>query len=85
MPSNESAGMSRQILEEVAHESTPLPPRWLRVPVATHYSGISRSKLYELFADGQIKAASVHSKGSKKGIRLIDRLSLDAYLERQVD
>jgi hypothetical protein len=77
--------MSRQILEEVAHESTALLPRWLRMPVATHYSGISRSKLYELFAEGQIRAASVHSKGSKKGIRLIDRLSLDAYLERQGD
>jgi Helix-turn-helix domain len=74
--------MSKQILEEVAYESTPLPPRWLRLPVAIRYSGISRSKLYELFTEGQIKAASVHGKGSKRGIRLVDRLSLDAYLEQ---
>jgi excisionase family DNA binding protein len=60
-----------------------LAPRWLRVPHAVAYSGISRSKLYELVTDGQIKAVSVQGKGSRKGIRLIDRISLDEFLERR--
>jgi len=74
---------SREILEGT-YESQRLMPRWLRIPHAVAYSGISRSKLYELFAEGQIRAASVHGKGSRKGIRLIDRVSLDEFLERQL-
>jgi hypothetical protein len=74
---------SREILEGT-YESQRLVPRWLRIPHAVAYSGISRSKLYELFAEGQIRAASVQGKGSRKGIRLIDRVSLDEFLERQL-
>jgi Helix-turn-helix domain len=76
--------ISREILEST-YSSSMLAPRWLRIPHAVAYSGISRSKLYELFTDGQIKAVSVQGKGSRKGIRLIDRISLDEFLERRAD
>jgi hypothetical protein len=58
-------------------------PRWLRVPQAMKYSGINRSRLFKLIKDGQVASACLqeHPK-SKRGLRLIDRLSLDLLLER---
>jgi hypothetical protein len=58
-------------------------PRWLRIPGAIKYSGISRSRLFRLIRDGEIASACLqeHPK-SKRGVRLVDRLSLDLLLER---
>ncbi len=58
-------------------------PRWLRIPTATKYSGINRNRLYRLIAEGAIKTASLKEhRGAKRGLRLIDRFSLDLYLEK---
>jgi hypothetical protein len=57
-----------------------IEPRWLRVPVAVAYSGFSRAKLFTLLSEGQIKSVSVTSSGKRRGIRVIDRLSIDAFL-----
>jgi hypothetical protein len=59
-------------------------PRFFKVPVAVRYSGISRAKLYILMAEGQIKSASVRSRGRSRGIRLVDRLSLDEFLTKNI-
>jgi hypothetical protein len=69
---------------EAKKRSTPrVPPRWLRIPEAVQYCNINRSRIFALIADGSIVSAAVkHSKTAKRGIRLIDRLSLDQYLER---
>jgi hypothetical protein len=69
---------------EIPQDSIPvqLQPRWLRVPQAVAYSGISRARLYPLLAEGQIRSSSVCAKGCRRGIRLIDRLSLDEFLEK---
>src|ERR1700757_2049947 len=71
-------------IEEARERSTPrVLPRWLRIPEAVEYSKINRSRIFALIADGSIVSAAVkHSKTAKRGIRLIDRLSLDQYLER---
>ena len=59
-----------------------LAPRWLRVPGAVKYSGLSRSKLYELLSDGRIRSICVRSqKGAQRGVRLIDRESIDSFME----
>jgi len=59
-----------------------LAPRWLRVPGAVKYSGLSRSKLYELLSDGKIRSICVRSqKGAQRGVRLIDRESIDSFME----
>jgi hypothetical protein len=65
---------------EIVQDPATLQPRWLKVPAAVSYSGLSRAKLYVLMAEGQIKSASVRSRGRSRGIRIIDRLSLDEFL-----
>jgi hypothetical protein len=56
-------------------------PRWLGVLAAVRYSSISRARLYTLMAEGEIRSASVRSKGATRGHRIIDRKSIDAFLE----
>jgi hypothetical protein len=69
---------------EIVEDPATLQPRWLKVPVAVSYSGINRARLYILMAEGQIKSASVRSRGSSRGIRLVDRLSLDEFLTQNL-
>jgi hypothetical protein len=58
-------------------------PRWLRIPAAAQYSGISRSRLFRLIREGEIQSACLQDRpGTKRGVRLIDRLSLDLLLDR---
>lgn len=54
-----------------------LPPRWLKIPTAVSYSGISRSTLYELLNAGKIRS---HRIGSA---RVLDRESLDDFISSQ--
>lgn len=53
-----------------------LPPRWLRIPKAVAYCGIGRSSLYEAMSRGEIRSSRVG------GCRLIDRESLDQWVEK---
>jgi hypothetical protein len=60
-----------------------ISPRWLRIPDAVKYSGISRSRLFRLIRNKEIESACLQERrGTKRGVRLIDRLSLDLLLER---
>jgi hypothetical protein len=57
-------------------------PRWLRINAAVKYSGINRSRLFKLIAEGAVRTASLKEhRGAKRGLRLIDRFSLDLFLE----
>ncbi len=60
-----------------SNSSQPITPRWLRIPAAVAYSGISRSVIYELMGAGKIKT---HRVGST---RIIDRESLDAFISAE--
>jgi hypothetical protein len=54
-----------------------LTSRWLRVPGAVKYSGLSRSKLYELLSEGRIRSICVRSqKAAQREVRLVDRESI---------
>lgn len=55
----------------------PITPRWLKIPAAVAYSGISRSVIYELLNEGKIRS---HRIGAA---RVIDRESLDAFIASQ--
>jgi hypothetical protein len=58
-----------------------LNPRWLRIPAAVKYSGLSRSRLYELLSEGRIKSVCVKShRGAERGVRLLDRESVDSFI-----
>jgi hypothetical protein len=64
------------------HFDDRINPRWLRIPVAVRYSGINRSRLFRLIAEGAIKSACLKEhRGAKRGLRLVDRFSLDLHLE----
>lgn len=57
-------------------------PEWLRVPAACHRFSVSRSWLYERITAGDIKTASLRKRGSIRGIRLVSRDSLAAFIEQ---
>lgn len=65
------------ILEESKPSQVTTWPRWLRMPAAVAYSGISRSAIYELLGAGKIQS---HRIGAS---RVIDRESLDAFITSQ--
>jgi Helix-turn-helix domain len=69
---------------EIVQDPTKLLPRWLKVPAAVSYSGLSRAKLYILLASGEIRSASVRIKGKIRGIRVIDRESIDEFLSNNL-
>jgi hypothetical protein len=66
--------------KEIVSDPLKLEPRWLRIPAAVAYSGFSRAKLFILRSEGQIKSVSVTSAGKSRGVRVVDRLSIDAFL-----
>jgi hypothetical protein len=70
-----------EILREIRVGTANLEPRWLKVEAAVSYSGISRTALYRILAAGNIRSSSIRCSGASRGIRLIDRASLDAYIE----
>jgi hypothetical protein len=60
---------------------TILPPKWLRIPAAVRYSGLSRSILYRLIKDGRIKSVCVRDKNKLRGVRLCSVESIDFFLK----
>ena len=90
MPDNEvEAGRSRRrpLTERVAgliQERNGLLPVWVRSPKegVEHYSGFSRSKLYELQQSGKIRSVSIREPGQTKGTRLFELASILDYIER---
>jgi predicted DNA-binding transcriptional regulator AlpA len=76
--------LTREIQLDTYSGPVTLNPRWLRIPAAVKYSGLSRSRLYELLSDGKIRSICVKSqKWAQRGVRLIDRESIDLFMERQ--
>jgi hypothetical protein len=61
-----------------------LNPRWLRIPAAVKYSGLSRSLLYKLLSEGRIKSLAIRArKHALRGVRLVDRESIDQFMIAQ--
>jgi len=58
-----------------------LEPRYLRISQASYVSGISRTRLFALIAEGEIKSRYLVQPGNKRGIRLVDAQSLERYIE----
>ena len=74
---------SKEIHAEIVRPGVALISRYLRVQQTLDGYPFKRSKLYELLARGDIKSFVLKEKGAIRGIRLIDRTSLDAYLSRK--
>jgi hypothetical protein len=76
------SALSAQTYAEIFQDGAPIRCRYLRVQQALDYGPLKRAKLYEKLASGEIKSFCLKEKGALKGIRLIDRDSYDAYLQR---
>jgi hypothetical protein len=59
-------------------------PVWVRCPKegVEHYTGFSRSKLYELDQKKLIRSVSIREPGQVKGTRLFELASILDYIER---
>jgi hypothetical protein len=76
------------------HTTTPIseqigtaPPivvaQWLRIPDAVRASGLCRSSLYSLMRTGRVRSVCLRPSNGQKGIRLINAVSLNHYIESQ--
>jgi predicted DNA-binding transcriptional regulator AlpA len=74
--------LTTEIQQDTHTGPVTLNPRWLRIPSAVKYSGLSRSRLYELLTQGRIKSICLKSHtGALRGVRLLDRQSIDQFME----
>jgi hypothetical protein len=78
--------LTTEIQQDTHTGPVTLNPRWLRIPSAVKYSGLSRSRLYELLAQGRIKSICLkgHQSGVR-GVRLVDRESIDLFMQSLQD
>ena len=67
--------------------STPEGPfsRYLRVDQVLKFYPFKRAKLYVLLGRKEIRSFVILEPGARRGIRLIDRRSLDEYLEAKAN
>lgn len=71
-------------VEELLKDRDGLLPVWVRAPVngQEHYTGFTRSKLYELAGEGKIRSVSIREPGQVRGTRLFELASILDYIER---
>jgi len=67
-------------IHEELRASPVIEPHWLKIPASVVYSSLSRSKIYE--AIGEVRSVCLRDKNKTRGVRLISRPSLDAYLSK---
>jgi hypothetical protein len=73
--------LTTEIQQDTHSGPVTLNPRWLRIPAAVKYSGLSRSRLYELLSERKIRSICVKShKGAERGVRLLDWESIDTFM-----
>ena len=64
---------------------TPLPdPEWFTIAGAANYSGLSTALIYELIKEGSIVSSTVLRRNRIRGRRLVERASLDAFIQAGV-
>jgi hypothetical protein len=58
--------------------------QWDRLPGRGYYFGLSRPYVYGLIKEGKIKTALIKTPGKCRGMRLIWRPSVLAFIEKHV-
>lgn len=56
-------------------------PHWLKIEDAVRYSGLSRSKIYQLI-ESKVRSVCLRDKGMVRGLRLVSRPSLEAFIAK---
>lgn len=59
-------------------------PAWFTISDAARYSGLSTALIYELIKDGSLVSSTVLRPGKRRGRRLINRASIDSFIEAGV-
>lgn len=59
-------------------------PAWFTIPEASRYSGLSAALLYELIKEDCLVSSTVLRPGRRRGRRLVQRASIDAFIEAGV-
>ena len=72
----------RRVAELLADRHTSLPV-WIRSPKSgpEHYTGFSRSKLYDLERKGKILSRSIREPGQIRGTRLFNLKSILDFID----
>ncbi len=70
-------------IHEELRTARAVKPHWLKIEDAVRYSGLSRSKLYELI-ESKVRSVCLRDKDKLRGTRLISRPSLDAYFNKHL-
>jgi hypothetical protein len=74
-----------QVHAETFPAGVAIRSRYLRVHQVLDWYPFKRAKLYELLTRGDIKSFVLKEKGAIRGMRLVDRDSLDAYLQKAAE
>ena len=79
-------GTAERRVTELLEEQNGKLPVWIRCPARghEHFTGFSRSKLYELSSKGLIKSVSIREVGQTRGTRLFSLGSILGYINQQV-
>jgi hypothetical protein len=59
--------------------------KWNKPEAVGKMFGLSRTSIYQLIWAGKIRSASVPMTGGKRGTRLVDVASVQAYLDSLAD
>jgi hypothetical protein len=68
----------------MSNSTSAIESRWLTYLNASKYSGLSVRVLQNHTAAGYVRSSNACAPGSSRGRRLIDRESLDAFIEAGV-
>jgi helix-turn-helix protein len=60
-------------------------PAWLKIDDAVRFSGIGRSKLYDLIDRGKIRSACLRDRNKVRGTRIVNVQSLESYITKYED
>ena len=73
--------LSNQLQAETFPDGAPIRCRYLRISQVLARYPFKRAKLYELLSRGEIRSFLLKERGCIRGCRLVDRDSIDAYLD----
>jgi len=68
-------------IRETTKRCEPLQPEWVRIPDAMKFSGIGRSRLYELIESEKIRSVCLRKREKLRGIRLVSIRSLRDFID----
>jgi hypothetical protein len=73
--------ITKQVHAETFPDGVLIRSRYLRVQQVLDWYPFKRAKLYEILSSGKIKSFVLKEKGALRGCRLIDRDSIDQFLQ----